>query len=46
MIAPGLEEKLAAQMHAKTIHISSSHVPMLSHPTEVAKFITEAAGAQ
>jgi pimeloyl-ACP methyl ester carboxylesterase len=46
MIAPELEKKLADQMHAKTIHISSSHVPMLSHPTEVANFISEAAGAQ
>lgn len=43
MIAPELEKKLAAQMHAKTIHISSSHVPMLSHPTQVANFISEAA---
>jgi pimeloyl-ACP methyl ester carboxylesterase len=46
MIAPELEKKLAAQMHAKTIHISSSHVPMLSHPAQVASFISEAAGAQ
>ncbi len=36
MIAPELEKKLAEQMHAKTIHIPSSHVPMLSHPAEVA----------
>jgi len=46
MIAPKLEEKLAQQMHAKTIHIPSSHVPMLSHPTQVAAFISEAAGGQ
>jgi pimeloyl-ACP methyl ester carboxylesterase len=43
MIAPELEKKLADQMHAKTIHISSSHVPMLSHPDEVANFIADAA---
>jgi pimeloyl-ACP methyl ester carboxylesterase len=43
MISPQLEKEMAAQMHAKTIHISSSHVPMLSHPTEVAEFISEAA---
>ncbi len=43
MIAPELEKKFAAQMHAKTIHISSSHVPMLSHPTQVAEFIASAA---
>jgi pimeloyl-ACP methyl ester carboxylesterase len=46
MIPPELEKKLAAEMHAKTMHISSSHVPMLSHPTEVANFISEAAGSQ
>jgi pimeloyl-ACP methyl ester carboxylesterase len=44
MIVPELEKKFAAQMHAKTVHISSSHVPMLSHPVEVADFITTAAG--
>jgi pimeloyl-ACP methyl ester carboxylesterase len=43
MISPDLEKEMAAQMHAKTIHIASSHVPMLSHPTEVAAFISEAA---
>jgi pimeloyl-ACP methyl ester carboxylesterase len=46
MIAPELEEKLSQQMHAKTIHISSSHVPMLSHPTQVAEFIASATDAQ
>jgi pimeloyl-ACP methyl ester carboxylesterase len=46
MIAPELEKRFAAQMHAKTIHIVSSHVPMLSHPAEVADFITTAASAR
>jgi len=46
MISPELERKFAAQMHAKTIHISSSHVPMLSHPVQVAEFIASAAGTQ
>jgi pimeloyl-ACP methyl ester carboxylesterase len=46
MIAPELEKKLAEQLHAKTIHIASSHVPMLSHPAEVADFIAVAAGNQ
>jgi pimeloyl-ACP methyl ester carboxylesterase len=46
MIPPELERKLARQMHATTIHISSSHVPMLSHPVEVASFIAEAADGQ
>jgi pimeloyl-ACP methyl ester carboxylesterase len=45
MIEPQLEKQFAEQMHAKTIHIASSHVPMLSHPVEVADFITTAAGA-
>jgi pimeloyl-ACP methyl ester carboxylesterase len=46
MIAPELEKKLADQLHAKTIHISSSHVPMLSHPVQVADFIAASAGSQ
>jgi len=44
MIDPKLEEKFAEQMDATTIHISSSHVPMLSHPAQVANFIAAAAG--
>jgi pimeloyl-ACP methyl ester carboxylesterase len=43
MIQPDLERKFAKAMNAKTITIASSHVPMLSHPDEVAKFIAEAA---
>ncbi len=46
MIQPELEKAVAERMHAKTIHIASSHVPMLSHPTQVANFIGDAAGAQ
>ncbi len=46
MIAPELEAKLAEQMHAKTIHIASSHVPMLSHAATVADFISDAANAR
>jgi pimeloyl-ACP methyl ester carboxylesterase len=46
MISPKLEKEMAAQMHAKTIHISSSHLPMLSHPAEVAEFISEAARSE
>ncbi len=47
MISPELEKTLAERMHAKkTIHLPSSHVPMLSHPAQVANFIAEAAGAQ
>jgi pimeloyl-ACP methyl ester carboxylesterase len=43
MIPPELERKFANAMNAKTITLSSSHVPMLSHPAEVAKVIIEAA---
>ena len=43
MIQPDLERRLAKTMSAKTISLASSHVPMLSHPTEVAKFIIDAA---
>ncbi len=46
MIAPELEKKFAEQMHAKTIHIASSHVAMLSHPDQVAEFISSAAGGR
>jgi pimeloyl-ACP methyl ester carboxylesterase len=43
MIPPDLERKFAKAMNAKTITLPSSHVPMLSHPAEVAKLIIEAA---
>ncbi|HXD04923.1 MAG TPA: alpha/beta hydrolase, partial [Burkholderiaceae bacterium] len=43
MIQPDLERKFAKAMNATTITLPSSHVPMLSHPTEVAKLIMEAA---
>jgi pimeloyl-ACP methyl ester carboxylesterase len=42
MIAPDLERQFAKTMHAKTITLPSSHVPMLSHPREVARLIIEA----
>jgi pimeloyl-ACP methyl ester carboxylesterase len=45
MISPDLERKFAKAMNAKTITLPSSHVPMLSHPEAVAKFVIEAAGA-
>jgi pimeloyl-ACP methyl ester carboxylesterase len=43
MIQPDLERKFAKAMNAKTITLPSGHVPMLSHPAEVAKLIIEAA---
>ena len=43
MIQPDLERKFAKAMNATTITVPSSHVPMLSHPAEVAKLIIAAA---
>jgi pimeloyl-ACP methyl ester carboxylesterase len=43
MIQPDLERKFAKDINAKTTTIPSSHVVMLSHPTEVAKVIIDAA---
>ena len=43
MINPELQRQLAKQLGATTLTLKSSHVPMLSHPTEVANFIVEAA---
>ena len=43
VISPKLEESEAQEMNAKSITISSSHVVMLSHPVEVARFIERAA---
>ncbi|MFC6644093.1 alpha/beta hydrolase [Granulicella cerasi] len=42
MIAPEHEESMAKQMNATTIVLPSSHVPMLSHPKEVAELIEKA----
>jgi hypothetical protein len=43
MIAPELERATAEKIKAKSISLAASHVPMLSHPTEVAAFIADAA---
>src|SRR6267154_1880089 len=43
MISPDLERKFARTMKAKTTELPTSHVAMLSRPTEVAKLIVEAA---
>jgi pimeloyl-ACP methyl ester carboxylesterase len=43
MIPPELERQFAKAMNAKTLSLPSSHVPMLSHPVEVANFIADAA---
>jgi pimeloyl-ACP methyl ester carboxylesterase len=43
MIAPAYERAVAAQMHATTTTLVSSHVAMLSHPRAVADVIIDAA---
>ena len=45
-INPDLERFMANRMHAHTIELDSSHVSLLSHPTEVANLILEATGQQ
>ena len=37
------QERMAARMNATVAHVTSSHVPMLSHPEAVADFIASAA---
>ena len=43
MLLIGLERDTARRMGAKTLVLRSSHVPMMSHPGEVADFIEQAA---
>jgi pimeloyl-ACP methyl ester carboxylesterase len=43
VVSPELEKAEAAAMKATSITIPSSHVPMLSHPKQVANFIEQAA---
>jgi pimeloyl-ACP methyl ester carboxylesterase len=44
-IPPDAERQFAARMGATTIEIPSSHVPMVSHPDDVAQLIETAAEA-
>jgi len=44
-ISPEQEASTAKRMGAKTLTLASSHLPMLSHPQEVADFVIEAAGS-
>jgi pimeloyl-ACP methyl ester carboxylesterase len=44
-VHPNLERFMSKRMNAKTIELASSHVMMLSHPTEVLNVIEEAANA-
>ena len=37
------QERMAKRMNATIAHVGSSHVPMLSHPDAVARFILQAA---
>lgn len=41
-----LERFMANRMYAHTIEVKASHIALISHPTEVANLILEAAGAQ
>lgn len=43
MINPALQQRFAANMKAVTVQLKTSHVPMVSQPAEVAKFIAAAA---
>ena len=43
MFTIDLEHDTAKRMGAQTLVLQSSHVPMISHPGEVADFIEEAA---
>ena len=45
MIDPSLERDMAKKIKAKTLVLDSSHVPMLSHPQQVASFIAAAAAS-
>ena len=42
-VHPDLERFVAERMGATTLHLDSSHVPMLSHPEEVLEVIRDAA---
>jgi len=44
-LPPDAERRFAARMGANTVEIPSSHVPMYSHPDEVADLIEKAADA-
>lgn len=46
MISPEQEKDSATKMNAATLTLSSSHVPMLSKPKEVAEFISDAASGK
>ena len=37
------QERMAARMNATVAHVNTSHVPMLSQPEAVARFIVDAA---
>jgi pimeloyl-ACP methyl ester carboxylesterase len=44
-IPPAAERQFAARMGATIVEVPSSHLPMVSHPSEVVKLIETAAGA-
>ena len=46
MISPEQERVTAKRMNSQTLTLSTSHVPMLSKPKEVAEFISTAASGK
>ena len=44
-IPPEAQRRFAARMGATTVEVSSSHLPMVSHPHEVSNLIEKAAEA-
>ena len=42
-INPGLERFYAKRMHARTVEVTSSHVPFLSQPAAVVRLVEQAA---
>ena len=44
-INPELQRFMAARMKATTVELDSSHVSLISHPTEIARIILDAANA-
>jgi pimeloyl-ACP methyl ester carboxylesterase len=45
-INPDLERFMAKRMNARTIELKSSHLSLISHPTEISDLILEAAGVR
>lgn len=44
-LPPGVQRRMAGQLHARTMTLKSSHLSLVSHPREVAEFIGRAAAS-